>query len=46
MFHQTVRDSSRFETGGLILSMNGQPVGDSASLRIQLSESAPGTSFQ
>ncbi|MGB7680529.1 MAG: DegQ family serine endoprotease [Candidatus Acidiferrales bacterium] len=31
--------------GDIILSMNGQPVGDSASLRLQVSESAPGTSF-
>jgi serine protease Do len=31
--------------GDIVISMNGQPVADSTSLRLQVSESAPGTSI-
>jgi serine protease Do len=31
--------------GDIVMSMNGQPIADSSSLRLQVSESAPGTSI-
>ena len=46
MFHLTARRlTAGLKQGDIIMSMNGQPIADSSSLRLQVSESAPGTSF-